>query len=91
MRALEVVAFGAFLAACGGFARALWARARPAPDGRWEAYHRFDGTRRRVYVRRGDELEPVGDVLTTAPDYDERFMRLMETARERAAVLNSER
>ena len=90
MRAVEVVAFGAFVATCAGFARALWARAR-APAGRWEAYHRFDGTRRRVYVRRGAELEPVGDVLTTDPGYEDRFLRLMAEARERAAVLNSER
>jgi hypothetical protein len=49
-----------------------------------------DGARR-VYVARGAELEPVGEVLPTDPQYDDAFMVLMDRARERAAVLNSER
>ena len=46
---------------------------------------------RKVYVRRGSVLEPVGEVRVSDPDYEGTFMRLMDRARERAAVLNSER
>jgi hypothetical protein len=89
MRLVELAVVLAFVVVIGLMLRRLVGNGRAEAE--WEPFHRFDGGCRRVYVRRGDELEPVGDVLTTAPDYDERFMRLMETARERAAVLNSER
>jgi hypothetical protein len=42
-------------------------------------------------VRRGAELEPVGEVVPNDPGYDDAFLALMDRARERAAVLNSER
>jgi hypothetical protein len=53
--------------------------------------HRFEDGVRRVYVGRGVELEPVGVVVPSDPEYDEVFLALMDGARERAAVLNSER
>lgn len=97
MRVVEIVAFIAFL---GGFvvlaraamraAAAVGRRGLTAGD-EWEPFHRFEGDRRRVYVRRGEELEPVGEVAADADDYDATFLRLMDRARERAAVLNSER
>ena len=96
MRVVEIVAFVAFL---GGFvllaraamrAAAAVGRRDLATAGEWEPYHRFEGDHRRVYVRRGEELEPVGEVGAADEDYDEAFLRLMDRARERAAVLNSE-
>ena len=93
MRLLELAALGGFVLACGAIARAIWRRAiaERAPELRWAPYHRFEDGCRRVYVRRGTELEPVGEVASTDADYDESFMQLMERARERAAVLNTER
>jgi hypothetical protein len=44
-----------------------------------------------VYVRRGGELEPVGEVQSSDADYDTAVLALMDRARERVAVLNSER
>ena len=93
MRLLEVVAVVVFLAGWAAIGRAAWraATASRRPDaGPWQPYHRFDGTCRRVYVRRGDELEPVGEISASDPDYDMAFLRLMDRARERAATLNSE-
>jgi hypothetical protein len=97
VRVVEVVAFVVFL---GGFvvlartamraASAAGRRQLAAAEG-WEPFHRLEGDRRRVYVRRGEELEPVGEVAPDAGDYDAAFLRLMDRARERAAVLNSER
>lgn len=89
MRLIELAAVAAFLGGCGLGFRALWARSRPVA--RWEPFHRFEGDRRRVYVRCGDELEPVGAVAADDAEYDESFLALMDRARERAAVLNSER
>ena len=89
MRLIELAAVVTFLVGCAALGRALWARARPVA--RWEPFHRYEGDRRRVYVRRGSELEPVGEVTPGDPAYDEAFLELMATARERAAVLNSER
>ncbi|TMM03125.1 MAG: hypothetical protein E6G10_08325 [Actinobacteria bacterium] len=94
MRLLELAALGGFVLACAAIGRAIWSRAvaqRAAPDATWAPYHRFEGSCRRVYVRRGHELEPVGEVAAGDDDYDERFLLLMARARERAAVLNSER
>jgi hypothetical protein len=59
--------------------------------GDWEPFHRFEGGARRVYVRRGRELEPVGSVPSGDPAYEESFIALMDRARERASALNSER
>jgi hypothetical protein len=53
--------------------------------------HRFEDGVRRFYVRRRAELEPVGDVVSSEPGSDDAFLALMDRARERAAVLNSER
>ena len=89
MRLLEVGGFVVILGAAAVLVRLLWVRDKPAVA--WEAYHRFKDGQRRVYVRRGDEREPVGHVAPDDPDYDEKFMALMDRARERAAVLNSER
>jgi hypothetical protein len=41
-------------------------------------------------VRRGSELEPVGSVDASDPEYEDAFLALMDRARERAAALNSE-
>ena len=94
MRLLEVAALAGFVLASAAIGRAVVSRlinprALPAPE--WAPYHRYESGRRRVYVRRGEELEPVGEVVVNAADYDERFVRLMDRARERAAMLNSER
>ena len=91
MRVIEVAALLAFAGGAVAFGRAIWSRATDPAPAAWEPYHRFDDGRRRVYVRRDDELEPVGEVQAGDPDYDQRFLELMATARERAAVLNSER
>jgi hypothetical protein len=91
VRALEVLAVLAFLAGAGALGRAALrsVRAGEAP-GRWEPYHRAEGAGRRVYVRRGSELEPVGVVDHADPDYEDHFLALMDRARERASALNSE-
>jgi hypothetical protein len=92
VRAVEVLAVVAFLVACALIVRATWRAARrELPTGDWEPFHRFEGSCRRVYVRRGEELEPVGEIAPADPDYDDAFLALMDRARERAAVLNSER
>jgi hypothetical protein len=94
VRLVEVAAIVVFLAGCGAIARAAWRAAtapRAADAGDWQPYHRYEGTCRRVYVRRGAELEPVGEIASSDPDYDTAFLRLMDRARERAATLNSER
>ena len=89
MRLLEILGVIVILGGAVVLVRMLWVRDKPALE--WEPFHRFKDGQRRVYVRRGDEMEPVGHVAPDAADYDEQFMRLMERARERAAVLNSER
>ncbi|HEX7298272.1 MAG TPA: hypothetical protein VF257_04650 [Solirubrobacteraceae bacterium] len=93
MRLLEIAAVVVFVGGSVALARAAWQRAvaggRPT-EGTWEPYHRFEDGARRVYVRRGAELEPVGEVVPSNPDYDAIFLTLMDRARERAAVLNSE-
>jgi hypothetical protein len=95
VRLVEIAAVVVFLAGSVGIARATWRAAatgrRHGGVGPWEPYHRFEGSSRRVYVRRGGELEPVGEVASSDADYDTAFMTLMDRARERAAVLNSER
>jgi hypothetical protein len=94
MRVVEIAALAVFV---GGFAvlvRAAWRAWTPDRQltaGSWEPHHRFEDGVRRVYVRRGTELEPVGEVAPSNPDYDDVFLALMDRARERAAVLNSER
>lgn len=90
MRVLEVVALGGFLAAVWAVLRAALRQGAAAAD-RWEPGHRYENGVRRVYLCRGRELEPVGEVATGDPEYEETFLRLMARARERAAVLNSER
>lgn len=90
MRLIEFAAVSAFVVGCATIFRALWARAA-RPSELWVPYHRFEEDRRRVYVRRDTELEPVGEVAPGDPSYDESFMLLMAEARERAATLNSER
>jgi hypothetical protein len=95
VRVVEVVAVAAFLAGSLAIGRAAWraavgGRRGHAQAGAWEAYHRFEGSGRRVYVRRGGELEPIGEVASSDADYDMAFLALMDRARERAAVLNSE-
>ena len=93
MRIVEIAAVVAFLAASAGVARAAWraaAAGRRSADVAWRPYHRYEDGRRRVYVQRGGELEPVGEVRTADPDYEDGFLALMDRARERAAVLNSE-
>jgi hypothetical protein len=89
MRVVEVVVLLAFLAGMALLISRLLRAGRAAIG--WEPYHRFEGTCRRVYVRRGAELEPVGEVDAGDPAYEESFMALMDRARERAAALNSER
>ena len=89
MRLVEVAAVVVFLGGCAAVGRALLFPRRR--EERWEVEHRFEGTARRVFVRRGAEREPVGSVWPEDPDYEEAFMRLMDRARERAAALNGER
>lgn len=91
MRLVELAVSAAFVAGCIAGFRALWARSQPKPRDEWAPFHDFDGARRRVYVRRGDRLEPVGDVAPSDPAYEDTFLALMSQARERAATLNSER
>jgi hypothetical protein len=95
VRLIELLAIVAFLGGAGVIARAAWRAAAgartAAQDESWEPYHRYEGECRKVYVRRGEELEPVGEVVPSDADYDATFLRLMDRARERAAVLNSER
>ncbi len=93
MRLLEVVVVLVFLAGSLAIVRAgMRAAARRELDpGPWEPVHRFEDGARRVYVGRGAELEPVGEVVPSDPHYDDVFLVLMDRARERAAVLNSER
>lgn len=94
MRLLEIAALIVFLGGSVGLGRAAWRTAttdRRVTAASWEPYHRFEEGSRRVYVRRGTELEPVGEVTPSNPDYDAVFLTLMDRARERAAVLNSER
>ena len=87
MRVVEVLGVLAFLAGAGLLGRAAF---RPRSSGQWEAHHRVEGDLRRVYVRRGGELDRVGEVASGDPEYDDRFLALMDRARERAATLNSE-
>jgi hypothetical protein len=89
MRLVELVVLLAFVAAMALLISRLLRAGRVASG--WEPYHRFEGSCRRVYVRRGAELEPVGEVDAGDPDYEESFMALMDRARERASALNSER
>jgi hypothetical protein len=94
VRLLELAAVIAFLGGCGAIGRALWRRlgSGSGDDGLdWRPYHSYEGGSRKVYVRRGSTLEPVGEVPTSDPDYEDTFLRLMDRARERAATLNSER
>lgn len=60
----------------------------------WEPHHELDPgsieQRRNVYVRKDEERELVDSVLTSDPDYDDKFHLLMSRARERAATYNSE-
>jgi hypothetical protein len=92
VRLLELVAIVAFLGGGAAIGRVMWrAVAAPRAADDWEPFHRYEDDCRKVYVRRGDELEPVGEVAPADADYDAVFMRLMDRARERAAVLNSER
>lgn len=87
MELVELVAVVAFVAVMGLLIARL-ARRRDVDE--WEPYHRFEADRRRVYVRRGAELEPVGSVDADDPEYEDAFLALMDRARERAAALNSE-
>ena len=89
MRLIEVGGFLVVLGGCAVVFRSLWRRTLPRVE--WVPYHCFEDGRRRVFVRCGAETEPVGDVDPDDPDYDVRFMELMDRARERAAILNSER
>jgi hypothetical protein len=93
VRLLEVVVVLVFLAGSLAIVRAgMRAGARREIDsGPWEPVHRFEDGVRRVYVGRGAVLEPVGEVVPSDPQYDDAFLALMDRARERAAVLNSER
>jgi hypothetical protein len=94
VRLVEVVAILLFLAGCVLIARAAWRAvrlSRSAGGAGWEPYHRYDGDCRRVYVRRGEELEPIGEIEPAEADYETAFLVLMDRARERAAMLNSER
>lgn len=64
-------------------------------NARWNPGHhvevdRTSNHRRVVYVQRLEEIEKVGAVATSDPEYEERFFELMAQARERAAALNSE-
>jgi hypothetical protein len=90
VRVIEIAGVLVALAGVGFGIRALWDRSPKEVSGGWEATHRYEHGARHVYVRRGRELEPIGKVVVGAADYDERFMRLMDQARERAAVLNTE-
>ena len=89
MRAIELLAVLAFVAVMALLIARLVRGSRPAAE--WQPFHRFEGGCRRVYVRRGAELEPVGQVQAEDPAYEEEFLELMSRARERAAMLNSER
>lgn len=92
MRLLEIAVVVLFVGGVAVLVRAAW-RAGPSDRRRmpsWAPYHRFEDGVRRIYVRKGDELDPVGEVAPSDPDYDEAFLALMDRARERAAVLNSE-
>jgi hypothetical protein len=94
VRVVEIVVLVVFVIGFAALARAAWrsAGASRRTHGRgWEPHHRFEDGVRRVYVRRGAELEPVGEVAPSDPDYDTAFLALMDRARERASVLNSER
>jgi hypothetical protein len=94
VRLVEIAALVVFVGAFAALARRAWRAWTPdrrLTAGAWEPYHRFEEGVRRVYVRRGDELEPVGEVAPSNPEYDDVFLALMDRARERAAVLNSER
>jgi hypothetical protein len=91
VRVVEIVAVLAFLGGAAALGRAALRSIGPrSRDAQWEAYHRAEGSGRRIYVRRGTELEPVGEVASADPDYEDRFLALMDRARERAAALNSE-
>ena len=89
MRLVELAVVLAFVVVIGLMLRRLVGNGRAEAE--WEPFHRFDGGCRRVYVRRGDELEPVGEVSAGDPEYEDAFLALMSRARERAAALNSER
>jgi hypothetical protein len=91
VRVLELLAVVAFLAACVLIVRATLRAARTGARDEWKPFHTFADGRRRVYVRRGEELEPVGEIAPADPDYNDAFLALMDRARERAAALNSER
>jgi hypothetical protein len=91
MSILEPLAVLLFVVVMGLFIRRLVRSPSPESSDEWEPYHRFEGGARRVYVRRGQELEPVGSVESADPAYEESFLALMDRARERAAALNSER
>ena len=92
MRAIEAGVVLAFLGGCVALARAAWrARGTAVAPGHWEPHHHYAAGTRRVSVRRGEEVEPVGEVDSADPDYEAAFLRLMDRARERAAVLNNER
>jgi hypothetical protein len=90
MRILEIIAVLALLGISFAAFRTLW-RGRPPVRREWEPFHNFEDGRRRVYVRWGDQFEPIGDLDPGDPSYDDDFLRLMDQARQRAAVLNSER
>jgi hypothetical protein len=94
VRVVEIVVLLVFIVGFVALVRAAWRSASTSRRVRvaaWEPHHRFEDGVRRVYVRRGAELEPVGEVAPSDPDYDTAFLALMDRARERASVLNSER
>ena len=93
MRVVEVLALIVFLAGAAALGHAALRSIGAGREerGDWEPYHRAEGEGRRVYVRCGSELEPVGVVESADPDYEDRFLALMDRARERAAALDSER
>jgi hypothetical protein len=91
MSVLEPLAVLVFLVVMGLLIRRLVRSPERDAGGEWEPFHRFEGGARRVYVRRGRELEPVGSVESGDPAYEESFLALMDRARERASTLNSER
>ena len=92
MRVIEAGVVLAFLLGCAALARAAWrAQGTSRPPGTWEPHHHYAAGTRRVSVRRGEEVEPVGEVASADPEYEAAFLSLMDRARERAAVLNSER
>jgi hypothetical protein len=68
---LELVAVIAFVAVMG----LLVTRLARRDAGEWEAFHRFEGGGRRVYVRRGAELEPVGSVAADDPEVREAWVK----------------